>query len=320
MNSVHNSQERRSIRVKDFLDDFYSGMADEELQSKYALTPTALEKFFGMLVERGILDIEEIRFRYAEEEIPEEPQGSEAETSAFICPACLTSHKTMFDICPKCGVSFQDLISQEKGDSERLNDYDADDLFVPEPHNLKAAEFSDSFAAPAQAGPPELTETTDVQPEDPAKSFLHDAEVDEFGPCKNLQGMQSDFDDALDDVTRGEPLEEYFDSKPSEVAVSAGVKCESCEGTMEPALRDIYDRRRSRLALMLSGICLAVGFLGSAGVSMFDGYSFGRLIVVYFTGVSLLFGGVLSAVGAFTYLAREKVYYCDQCKRIFPRG
>ena len=53
MNTVQNGQEKRSIRVKDFLDDFYAGMTDDELLTKYRLTPTGLERFYDMLQEKA---------------------------------------------------------------------------------------------------------------------------------------------------------------------------------------------------------------------------------------------------------------------------
>ncbi|MBM3301104.1 MAG: hypothetical protein FJY85_14255 [Deltaproteobacteria bacterium] len=61
-------------------------------------------------------------------------------------------------------------------------------------------------------------------------------------------------------------------------------------------------------------------FFGAGALSFFDGYSLGRLFVVYITGMFLLFGAVFGAVGSFMYLAREKVYYCESCERIYPRG
>ena len=109
MNTTQNSQLKRSIRVRDFLDDFHAGMTDECLLEKYHLTSTGLERFYDMLQDRGIIDAEELLGRYSE---PDQEPAQERDTTSFICPSCLASHQTMFDICPECGVSFQDMISR----------------------------------------------------------------------------------------------------------------------------------------------------------------------------------------------------------------
>ena len=98
------------------------------------------------------------------------------------------------------------------------------------------------------------------------------------------------------------------------------VQCETCQEEMQAGLRDIYDHRRSRLALLMAGGLLALGFFGTAALGYMDGFSFIRLLVVYATGMSLLFGGVFSAVGAFMHLARERVFFCSYCGRVYPRG
>ena len=86
MNTVHNDQERRSIKVKEFLQDFYGGMMDGDLLAKYRLTPTGLEKFYTMLQDKGILYPEEISARYAQIASQERPDdnGEVEETSSFV--------------------------------------------------------------------------------------------------------------------------------------------------------------------------------------------------------------------------------------------
>jgi hypothetical protein len=113
MNTADSTQEKRTIKVKDFLEDFRAGMDDGGLQLKYHLTQVGLEKFYSMLMDRGILSPQELQESYRRQEPQDSYQGrkrgaqdpddSASETSSFICPRCLTSHETMFDVCPKCG-------------------------------------------------------------------------------------------------------------------------------------------------------------------------------------------------------------------------
>ena len=67
MDTAQSSQHKRSIKVKEFLEDFRSGASDDELMEKYQLSAAVLERFYGMLVERGILDSEETQSRLWDE-------------------------------------------------------------------------------------------------------------------------------------------------------------------------------------------------------------------------------------------------------------
>jgi uncharacterized protein (DUF433 family) len=340
MNTFQNGQERRSIRVREFLEDFHAGVMDEDLLAKYRLTPAGLEKFYSMLQERGILSPDEIASRYAEQDDAVEEDRAVAETSSYICPSCLTSHKTMFDICPNCGVSFQDLITAEGHSrqpdwttaSEDLlgaEEVSQAELFstderdlpaneIPE-HPLVEEEFSEHFAEGNR---------TEIRGE-PADAGFSDIGEDEFGGSlaegdfprdrANVAAAQFE-DDVLHDVNGAVPYPDDYTESPAGAPWLPAARCDGCKGHLQPALRDIYDHRRSRLALVLSAILLVLVFFGSASLSFFDGYSLGRLVVVYITGMFLLFGAILGTVGAFMYLAREKVYYCASCERIYPRG
>ena len=68
MNTVQTSQEKRTIKVKDFLDDFHGGMPDGELLKRYHLTPAGLEKFYSMLLDRHILGSQELLHHYKQRE------------------------------------------------------------------------------------------------------------------------------------------------------------------------------------------------------------------------------------------------------------
>jgi hypothetical protein len=63
-----------------------------------------------------------------------------------------------------------------------------------------------------------------------------------------------------------------------------------------------------------------LSLLSASSLHFFDGYSFTRLLVIYATIVAFLTGAVFLGVGAFMLLAREKVYQCGSCLRIYPRA
>jgi hypothetical protein len=344
MNTVPSGQEKRTIKVREFLEDFYAGTADEDLMTKYRLTPTGLEKFYEMLQEKGVLHPDEMSTRYARE-IPVEDDwsSSDVERSSFICPSCLASQDAMFDICPNCGVSFQDLISGEHADE---NDSWHDELPIPEaatlPFNADEAtpitepkceqeqDVSESLAdAKADSdffGPPPVPESGELWPrqqiaQEPVPvAALHSAS--DFGAAEvvALNEPATGFVDSFDDFDESDfpfaAQPEEFQSRPG----SSGRRCEACEDEMKPGFRDIYDRERSHTALLGAGICLVLALFGAIALSFFDGYSLGRLLVVYLTGMLLLFGSILAAIGTFMFLAREKVYYCTDCKSIYPRS
>jgi len=317
MSTVQNSHEKRTIRVKEFLDDFRAGMPDDELLPKYNLTPVGLEKFYAMLQERGILDPQEIEARHRrteEAEIEGGPIGTDV--SAFICPSCLTSHEVMFDVCPKCKVSFQDLIARNEdepaegptecksreGKVDSATEVQPEDFFG-EDHSRKAIEI----------------------PEDPLddKYFAESApgtrNQNRFEAAEEFARIRGGFEDGLDEIVPGMPLDNYSQDALEGTAEPHAI-CDGCKEKLAPALRDVYDHNRSKQAAVGAGICFVLGFLGAAALGLFDGYSLGRLVVVYMTGMAMLFGAMLSGVGAFMYLAREKVFYCSSCKRVYPRG
>lgn len=66
MDTAQSSHEKRSIKVKDFLQDFRCGMPDRDLMEKYELSTTGLEKFYNMLLDRNIIDYAEFEERVEE--------------------------------------------------------------------------------------------------------------------------------------------------------------------------------------------------------------------------------------------------------------
>lgn len=319
MNTVPSSHEKRSIKVKEFLNDFQSGLPDMQLLRKYNLTPVGLDKFYGMLIERGIIDAGEITARDAPESAPEnEARPIELEESSFICPSCLASHEAMFDICQNCGASFQDLISGEKlREPEVKPEEKLDSTAAPDALDWER-EFSDLFTHQPTLDDAVVHSESAVG-QGPRIDPAGNSDSDEFGADRAGGVTAGGFDDARDEIMAGIPLAGTWDG-PTDVPDEHGPKCGSCRGDLEPALRDVYDNRRSRVALMLCGVCVVVAVLGFASLGIFTSYSPLRMVAIAITGLSLVFSAVLGGVGAFMELAREKVYFCPSCNRVYPRG
>jgi hypothetical protein len=317
MNPMQTSHEKRTIKVKDFLDDFYGGMSEAALLKTYNLTPTGLEKFFSMLLDRGILDSQELQDHYRRENLRQTgTQHTDIEKASYICPACLAAHDTMFDICPRCGVSFHELMSRERQPEVTSPEESLFASLGPE----KGAEQGEKILE--VSGDARATDRFEPVPSQPANEW--DAapakEVDNgyFARAEEPLENHSGFDDPMDEIVHGRPLEHVDDADTDEAG--AQVICETCQESMQSGLRDIYDRGRGYLAIKMSATFFILGILGCLMVSFFDGYSLGRLIVVCFTGISFLAGASLLTVGAFMLLARERIYFCPVCKRIYPRG
>lgn len=320
MNTAQTVQEKRTIRVKDFLDDVRSGMNDRQLLQKYDLSEVGLEKFYGMLEERGILAAEEIQARKTPEQASErDTTESSDEGSSYICPCCLASHDTMFDICPACGVSFHELISQGR----TVESQSRADLADPVDTVQQKAPESDPAPSPVYASEQNsaATATSDetvVGGEALASPVSVAEEPNEFLVRESAPRFDSIFDDSLDEVVPGVPLDHVAPCDTMDHA--AEVVCQSCERAMEPAVRNIYDRRSSLNALFLSGLFLVLGLVAATALSFFDGQSLQRLAVFFTSAILVLVGSVFFAVGSFLLLAREKVYRCPSCRRVFPRA
>ncbi|MEJ2715878.1 MAG: hypothetical protein P8182_01875 [Deltaproteobacteria bacterium] len=327
MDAAQTSQVKRTIKVKDFLEDFRSGRSDEELADKYHLSSAGLEKFYSMLLERKILDAGELEVRgeQPDADLPEE-SIEESEEFGSLCPACLSPRETAAEPCSVCGYAAEEFVEQadeqelEPEDEEKIQDLDSRaDLAFEDwlPHESDEEEFA--------ASPAELETEPDKVPFEgsPDTDFYGDAigheGEEEFVRSPELERYYSEFDDSAEEVVPGMPFA-YEDSYES-TDPSANARCEACDKPVEAGVRKIYDRSGSYLALALGGICLALGFVGAGILNGFPGYSVARLVVIYFTGMSMLLGGFLLALALFMfYLAKEKVYHCYHCGRVYPRA
>jgi len=205
----------------------------------------------------------------------------------------------MFDICPSCGVSFHELISQEKSVTaspfnEDENRKIRDKTFEDEETKEYSAVGADSHS-PLISKNPSTDSMQDI--------FAHDR-IPKF----------PSFEDSLEEIVSGVPLE----PAPTEVHASQA-PCVCCESQAEAGIRNIYDRKRALQALIFAGISFAAGFLGIVSLSLFEGQSLARLAVFFCTVAVMLVGVILSTTGAFLLLAREKVYICPTCHRAYPR-
>ncbi|HTY23853.1 MAG TPA: hypothetical protein VMC85_12020 [Desulfomonilaceae bacterium] len=314
MNIAQASHEKRTIRVKEFLDDFRSGMHDRELLNKYQLTEMGLEKFYEMLEERGILHAEEIRdHSWNQRESSRASLDMADERSSYICPCCLASHETMFDICPSCGVSFHALISQGTAGFTQPSEDEEHRHIVQEQSAEPQAE------EPKVVGAAHATDAVQQSEAEDSGKNIQDIpskrqDDGEFFPSEGIPKFQSVFEDLPEDIVSGEPLQSHAATDHF-----VEVLCDSCEHPAEPGIRNVYCRKTALLAVMFAAICFVTGFLGTASLSFFDGQSFSRLIVFFCTVVVMLLGVIWATTGAFLLLAREKVYFCPSCHRVYSR-
>jgi hypothetical protein len=300
MDAAQTFHEKRTINVKNFLEDFHSDLNDRDLLRKYNLTASGLETFYRLLQERGILTTEQLRTRqWTQRERVQVPSDVTDERSSYICPRCLASHETMFDICPSCGVSFHELISQEKSIAAPPLNEDENrgigDKTTPDKETLKY----DTAETRLDSTPISKDHSTDPMQD----TFAHD----------RIPKFQS-FEDSLEEIVSGVPLE------PTPTAFhNSQVPCVACECPTEPGIRNIYDRKRALQAVIFAGISFAVGFLGIVALSLFEGQSLARLAVFFCTVAVMFLGVILATTGAFLLLAREKAYICPTCHRAYPR-
>jgi hypothetical protein len=273
-----------------------------------------LGKFYGMLIERGIILSHEMDEHYRQESLREcEDRSADLEKSSFICPCCLSSHDTMFDICPNCGVSFQELMSRDSGQEDTLAKREASPPDKKASRSKPFPVFEESLDEDLFDFPePELHEKTS------SKTAKENAGRGDFVGREKKIGTRNEYDDALDEIIPGMPLE-CVEERHTRRSKSR-VRCQSCDETMEPALRDVYDRGRSHFALLLAGGSLILGILGILLLGVFSAYSVARMLVLYVTGLSLLSGVAFLTAGLFMYMARERVYFCSLCSRVVPRS
>jgi len=318
MNTLENSQENQNIKVKDLLEDIRSGMNDEDLSNKHNVTRAVLEKLGDMVLELNAELYRTIEGREQYVALAEKSlQNPDTETSSFICPSCLTSYNTMFDICPNCSVSMQEIIAREN----QRSCTDVESIVGNYSAALEEKILQNQFNENIESRPSEKTSPDSGKGpvKESAVPFQRDTKIKKINRADKTRAARHKIVQPADRTVQRTPWEDQIDGPRGEPGLPA-VRCESCKGRMAPALRDIYDRSRSLQSLAFAASCFLLGFLGSVALSWFDGPSLGRLTVFFITGVLLLLGAALTFVGVFTYFAREKVYFCARCKRTCPRA
>lgn len=351
MNTAHTTQHKRTIKVKDFLADFREGMPGGDLMRKYNLTPAGLEKFYSMLLEREILSYKDFQARHKGRDDVDTAEGSSDAGRRFICPSCLGVHASDVDVCPDCGgagastdeasvervepASFEseDETRATPAAAEAVESDEEDDLgfdaFTPGSDEIHGGEgletvaseerdeFEDLFAGDHDGFDLDPIEIPSEDDTDPVFSASERLGADEEGPDRGE--FQGGFTETDEEVVSGEPFGYYDEAGDEESGASPA--CDVCNHHLEAGVRDIYDRKRGMSAFMISAFLLVLGFLGAGSLTLFEGYSFTRLAVVYFTGFSMLSGCVFFAFAVFmTSLARERVFYCRDCGRVLPRA
>ncbi len=316
MNTNQCSPEKRTIKVKDFLEDFHAGISDGELLRRYHLTPAGLEKFYSMLLERHIIDTRELQAHARRDNLRRaEESRQEEEKARFICPSCLVAHDTMFDICPTCGVSFQELMNRERRPETAVPDIRRSSCGEREKGADSGARGLSSCRVAQEHVP------YDSPPLRPENEHATEPEQERhevyFTRVDSSRESRPTFNDPLDEIVQGSPFD-YADDDHTN-GRSVGAQCDSCRERMQAVLRDVYDRGRSYVAIKMSATCLILGLLGCLMVGFFNGYSLERLVVVCATAIFFLAGASFFTVGSFMFLAREKVYLCPLCGRIYPR-
>ena len=88
---------KKTIPVKQVLQDIKAGMHENALMNKYRLSPGQLKSVMAKLEQAGLI------------EPPEPPAADPAEESPlygpfFSCPACGLNQPGEYDECPRCGV------------------------------------------------------------------------------------------------------------------------------------------------------------------------------------------------------------------------
>ncbi len=329
MNTAHGDEQNRTIRVRDFLADFRAGMPDGDLMEKYHLTPTGLDRFYTMLVDKDILDSRELidhqSRRDPQEWASTQDQSSEADSGEgdLICPACYHAQATPFDVCPSCGGKVEDLAQ----DGSR---YETPERYQPNDPGSETDETDEVVSEwSLDEDKPVMDKASVKQPvARPIEIPLQEKKMDPLSQRAVADEGRDRFRIPEFNVARPDPAQFGDDVEPGfpfdydEVEERPEIKgptCEECEFPVRPTLRRIYDRGRSFLALAFSGIFLLLGFAGAFGVTLFQGYSLLRLAVIYLTGMSILLGCIFLALGIFMLLlAREKVYCCEGCGRVYP--
>lgn len=322
MTTCIEKQEAVPFPLHELLADLRSGMSEDEVAEKYGLSPYIFEGRKASTAEKqkdksGAVEGTEPHCSggIAAKEEPAE--------SSFICPSCLSSFGVMFDICPKCSASVQETMDRDSNKGEDKAIDKCEQTVQPADKSCSGTDSSCESRLerqPVQGASVEdaafqtssLThKTSDLLRKEaaapttkfsvPAKNRV---EAHKLSPTKN----------------RGRPVRTIREDMDSGATPSGLLRCESCQGTMTPALRDIYDRARGLHAILGASVCFIIAFLCCIILNFFEGPSLSRITVFFFSSLFFLLGGILVGIGSFIYLAREKVYFCARCKRTYPRA
>ena len=323
MNTVQSDPQKRSIKVKDFLVDFRDGLSSDDLMQKYHLTPAGLDRFYTLLVDRGVLDSVELEEHQGSANIEEshEYAGNSSHgtsgSNTLICPSCYHAQATPFEFCPSCGRS-------TTAGTENAARLDKSDHVTNADEETHVGRWPD-----AETMSPVRRTSLKGKPGQPIEIPLNEVEMEVLpSPDKPENGLDPfDFselqavhpaEEEEDEIVPGLPFE-YGDALGDQEGREPSL-CAECDRPLFQVVHSIYTKGRSILGLAFAGVFLVLGFLGAWGVTLFQGYSYLRLVVIYFTGISLLIGSMFLVIGIFMLLlARQNVLYCDGCGRIYPR-
>jgi hypothetical protein len=100
-----NQETRAKIPLKRFLADYKAGIPDREVMQKYGLSARSLISLIKTLVEKKVLDADDLTRRKAMTEQVELVKEQKFLQGLFICPNCGHPHPQQFDICPACGAN-----------------------------------------------------------------------------------------------------------------------------------------------------------------------------------------------------------------------
>lgn len=101
-------QTRAKIPLKRFLADYKSGVPDREVMQKYGLSARSMISLIKTLVEKKVLDADDLAKRKQMTEQVELVKEQRFLKGLFICPNCGHPHPQQFDVCPACGASLAD--------------------------------------------------------------------------------------------------------------------------------------------------------------------------------------------------------------------
>lgn len=324
MTSCIEKQEPAPFPLHELLADLRSGLTEEEVAAKYGLSPCIFEARKANSAEKqkgksGSEERAETACSAASDATVKEAPGE----SSFICPACLTSFGVMFDICPNCSASVQEAMERAIEEQENIKIETREQESQPEAGSCSGGESVPQAKSENKPAAGTGVHGADAGGTAPPEIRTDDLSQKEAAAAKNASREAKSHVEAprpAHSKSRARPIITGPQDMHRRIISSPSLRCESCQSTMTPALRDIYDRSRSLHALLAASVCFLIAFLCCVILSFFDGPSLSRISVFFFGSLAFLIGGILTGTGAFMYLAREKVYFCPRCKRTYPRA